>query len=308
MALEVLYGPVNVNVGGVPVASVTGYTWMQGLGLLAVVNPVSAYGFYAVQMDGNAQGPRSTFNGSSFSPVLDLRSVRGLAVATVTDLFNFNYLAGNPDPVSLLTGVSVFRIKVIAADRYLAFYNTGSDVQVLATHDGTTFTPEYTFAAPFTGGTLVNVSRGRSTTEICLIFNAGQIRFYDVSLKKQIGATLFIGEAPDGCWYVPKYDVFVEMKSQQIKILTDATAPDSLSNPVASPSVAAGIASQVSVQLLGAQSEPCVGELINWSIRSGTGTLAEPQSATDATGTAINTLIIPVGSSGSVAVDAQFNF
>jgi hypothetical protein len=302
VALELLYGPVDITVNGMPVTSASGFMWMQGIGLLAVLD-AGAFGFYAVQLDGQAEGPRSSYNGGG--PVLDLRGSRSLAMATVNDLYNFNYLAGMPDTVSFLHGSSVLFITVITADRYLAFRDTGSSVQALYTHDGTTYTAEYTF--PF-HGSLVSVSRGRSMTEVCLVFSGGQICFYDVSLKTQNGPTLFAGEDPDGCWYVPKYDIFVEVKSLQVKILADAAQPYSISIPTATPAVDAGLVSQLQVQLLGAQSEPCVGEMINWSITAGSGSLIKPQSTTDNNGYATNALVIPVGSTGSTSVSATLSY
>jgi hypothetical protein len=310
MALELLYGPSDVTVDGIAVASIGGFMWLQGIGLLAVLHPTGgSFGFYAVQMDGVAEGPRSGYNGIGFNPVLDLRSTRGLAVKTASDLYNFNWLVGQPDPTSFLHSFpGVLSIAVITADRYVGFFDSGSGVQAQSTHDGTTYTAEYTFSAPFTGGTLVNVSRGRSTTEVCLVFNSGQIRFYDTIGKTQSGPTLFIGEDPDGCWYVPKHDVFVELKNKQLKILANAIQPATLSDPAATPAVGAGLVSQLQVQLLGAQGEPCVGELIDWSVSAGVGSLTVPQSATDSSGHATSALVVPVGSTGSVTVNAQLNY
>jgi hypothetical protein len=309
MALDVLYGPADIALGGTPVVSATGFMWLQGIGLLAVLDPATAFGFYAVQLDGSVQGPRSSYNGSGFTPVLDIRSIRGLAVGGGGSLYTFDWLVGQKEPVPILTATGVASINVIAADRYLHF-SSGTPMQALASTDGITFTAEYTFPTP-AGYTLVNVSRGRSTTEVCVTYSngsLGQIRFYDTVGKAQVGDTLYLSDAPEGCWCVPKYNIFVELKSLQLKILADSIAPATLSNPVASPAAGAGLVSQVSVQLLGAQSEPCVGELIDWSIASGTGDLAVPQSATDETGTAINLLIVPIGSAGSVVVDAQLSY
>jgi hypothetical protein len=181
---------------------------------------------------------------------------------------------------------------------------------VLSSADGITFTAEYTFPTP-AGYTLVNVSRGRSTSEVCITYSngsLGQIRFYDTVGKVQIGDTLHLSDAPDGCWYVPKYDIFVELKTQQLKILADAVQPYSISAPTATPAVDAGLVSQLQVQLLGAQSEPCIGELINWSITAGSGSLIKPQSTTDGNGYATNALVIPVGSTGSTSVSATLNY
>jgi hypothetical protein len=122
MALEVLYGPSDVTVDGIAVAGTGGFMWLQGIGLLAVLHPTGgAFGFYAVQMDGSAQS-RSSFNGVGFGPLLDLRSVRGLAVKAGDGLHNFNWLVGQPDTAPFFTpSVGGHDINVIAADRYLQF-------------------------------------------------------------------------------------------------------------------------------------------------------------------------------------------
>src|SRR6266705_5336966 len=304
MALEVLYGPVDITVDGVAVAGMgAGFTWLQGIGFLTVLDPTGgSYGFYAVQMDGAAQ-LRSDMS-VGLVPVLDLRSARGLAVSDTSSLYNFNWIAGYPDATALLTpGVSTAGIAVITVDRYLKF-SSGTPMQALESPNGVTFTAEYTFPTP-AGYTFVNVSRGRTPTEVCITYtngSLGQLRFYDVSLKKQIGETLYIGESFDSCWYVPKYDVFVEIKNKQVKILANSINPSTLSNPTAITAVTAGRVSKLRVQLLGAQSEPCVGELVNWSIASGSGSLSVPQSVTDVSGYAYADLIEAIGTSGSVVV------
>jgi len=305
MALEVLYGPSDITVGGVTAANISGgFGWVQGIGLLTVLQPSGGgYGLFAVEMDGMAQGPRSSFTSGGYGSVLDLRSARGFAVQGFGSLWGFDYIAGQPSPLPLLTG-SLGVIEAITVDgRYLQFNGGG----VKSSPDGITFTTEYAWTAP-DASSFQTVSRGRSATELCVLLTNNQLRFYDTAAKRQSGSSLFIGESSSGCWYVPKYDIFVELKSGQLKILADVTAPYSLSNPVPSPAIAAGLTSQMSVQLLGVQSEPCVGELINWSIGSGNGSLAVPQSTTDTTGTATNTYICPVGSSGSVVIDAQMNY
>ncbi len=309
MALEMLYGPVNVALNGVPVVSAGGFTWLQGIGLLAVLDPATAFGFYAVQLDGTVQGPRSAYNGSGFSPVLDIRSNRALVVKGGGSLYNFDWLVGRQDSTPLLTASGWSSIDVITVDRYLHF-SSGSPMQALASADGITFTAEYTFPIP-AGYTLVNVSRGRTTTEVCCAYtngSLGQLRFYDTVTKAQRGDTRYIGETFDGCWYIAKFDIFVELKNKQLKILANATAPSSFTTITASPAIAPGYVSQLSVQFSGAQSEPCVGELIDWFVTAGTASLAVAQSVTDSTGTALNNLIVPVGASGSVAVSAQLAY
>jgi hypothetical protein len=317
MALEVLYGPIGPLFNGTPPVAVTGgLAWIQGIGLLTVCDPVSSYGTYAMQMDGTLEGPRSSFNASGFGMVLDLRSARGLAVkggsGVGAGLYHFNWLICQPDPVAfLLPGVTIAGandIDVITPDgRYLQFRND----QVWSSIDGVTFVSEYAFAAP-SGSTVNNVSRGRTATEVCIAFSGtNTLRFYDVSLKRQVGETLYIGESFSSCWCIPKWDVFLEHAGSgigAIKILANNTAPATLSSPTALATVTAGNVSQLQVRLLGAQSEPCIGELINWSISAGVGSLTVPQSATDSHGYAVTGLVIPVGGAGNVTVGAELDF
>jgi hypothetical protein len=147
---------------------------------------------------------------------------------------------------------------------------------------------------------------------VCIACSSNTIRFYDVVSKTQVGQTRYVGESFYGIWYVPKWDVFimhtVGTGNGQIKILADATQPATLSNPAALTAVTAGRVSQLQVQLLGSNSEPCVGELINWSVSAGAGVLTAPQSTTDANGYAITGLLIPIGASGSVTVNAELDF
>lgn len=307
MALEVLYGPASIKIGTVGVSAITGFAFIQGLGLLAIVSNGTTYNLYAVQLDGQVLGPRSNYF-TAQPAIIDLRATNALATYSSNALYVFHYLAGQPDyGPPILSGSDAIQIKVIATDRFLGFFNTGPGMQAKYTYDGVTFTPEYTFTgtAP---GTLISVSPGRNSTEVCLAFSDGQIRFYDTAAKSQNGDTLYVGESPDSVWFVAKYNIFMEIKSNEVKVLAMTAAPSTLSNPTATPAVQAGYVSTLSVTLEGSQGELIEGELINWSITAGEGSLNLEQSETDDTGTATNLLIVPVGSTGNVTVEATLNY
>jgi hypothetical protein len=310
MALEVLAGPYPITVDGVAIdyffnTGGEAVTWLQGVGLYC--GTLWPHGelpkVCVVQMDGVAH--RRTPGNLSYI-VLDLRAgTFGLAVRDNYSLYALNYLVSRNDPAPFYTVPSGFiaDIRVICEDRFLRL--TGLTVSSSPLYDGVNWTTEYTFpgSGGVEGGT---ISRGRGPYEICLATGA-QIRFYDTRGKTQTGAIRYIGETPDACVCVPKWGVFVTVKSLQIKVLADAPRPYSISAPTLAPAATAGKVSVATVQVLGAQGEPCVGELIDWSITSGGGSL-EAQSLTDGSGYATSNYIAPVGLTGSATLGAVINF
>src|SRR6185312_8049300 len=120
---------------------------------------------------------------------------------------------------------------------------------------------------------------------------------YDTLRRVQVGQVQYVGETSDGCWYIPKWDIFLELQlsAKQLKVLANAVEPATLSNPVALTPITAGNVSEMQVQLLGAQGEPCVGELVNWSVASGSGSASPGQSTTDDNGYAKTNYASPVG-------------
>jgi len=314
MALEVLAGPYNITAqDGTHLSSFGGdleATYIQGLGLLGSgVKLPSTSGMWAVQLDGTAYVRTDFAVGVTLLP--DLRRSRGYT-ANVSNLalYNFNWLAGRPDLDPWLTPVSGFfsAFQVVAPDRFLQFNGTGVAASPL--YDGKTFTAEYVWTGSSPGGPWS--ASAVSATEVCIQFASGshpQIRFYDVVQKKQSRPTSFADTFYDGgLWYVPKWDVFVAVKARAVYVLANAVRPASVSNPAFSPTPTAGEVSDVSVRVLGAQSEPCVGELINWSITAGGGSLTQTQSATDAQGYAHTGYVAPPGLAGSVTIHTDLEF
>ena len=309
MALELLAGPYSITTdGGTAIdtflnSSGMDAAYIQGVGLFASLSPHGETPeFCSVQLDGTCH--RRGWLSKQTPLLLNLRD-GGLAVSVLNALYAFDILAARMQDDPFYTAPSgLLTAQVICADRYLRF--SAGNVQTSA--DGVSFATEHVWsgAAPGAGNT---VSRGGAPNVVCVSFPlSGQIRFYDVVRKIEVGAARYVGEANQGVWYVPRYDVFVELVSKQLKVLANAVRPASLANPSALTTVQAGRTVQVRTQLLGAQSEPCVGELINWSITSGSGSLTAAQTTTDEDGYAHNTLISPIGGGGDVTVQAMVAF
>lgn len=314
MALEVLAGPYPIKIDGVAIdyffSGGEACTWLQGVGLycLSIAPHTEGAKPIVVQMDGVAhrRGPGANIVGSL---LVDLRGgPLTLAGKDAASLYNLNYLVTNNDPAPFYTAPSgpIADIRVVCQDRFLKF--SFADVQSSPLYDGVNWTTEYTFAAPSFSGVGTTISRGRGPFEICLADGNGQIRFYDTRNKTQAGAIRYVGETCDAVVYVPKWDVFVEVKALNVKVLADAPRPASISNPVLAPAATAGEVSVATVQVLGAQGEPCVGELVDWSIGAGGGSLSAAQSTTDDNGNATVDYIAPSGLSGTVTIDAAISF
>ena len=319
MALEVLYGPAPIAEGGVQLTAFSaglGATYIQGLGLLGFGIDAAGGGEFSVQLDGTAFR-RTDFAGAGAVVVPDLRyGVRGLAaIVSGLAIYNVNWLAGRTDLTPWLTPVSGFfgTIHAVCADRFLQFGNT---VKAAPLYDGrsASFVTEYTFTGTPPGG-LQSISVA-GPTELCLAYGSGlhpQVRFYDVVQKTETRAPArFLDASYLGVYYVPKHDVFVGVRQvsghANICVLANAPRPASVSNPTFAPAPTAGEVSDVTVQVLGDAGEPCVGELINWSIAAGGGSLTQVQSATDATGWAHTGYVAPPGLAGSVTLATDLEF
>lgn len=202
---------------------------------------------------------------------------------------------------------SVTDLLVRAADRYLSTLGTSVRFKPLELPGSWTNEATLTY-----GGGTTSWSRTRAQNVLALINHAGEIVYYDVEARAQVGGVSYIG-TNQGAWYSPKHDIFVARASPHVlKVYANAVRPDSLSNPAAVSPLTQGRVSQVRVRLLGSNSDPCEGELIDWSITAGVGALAEAQSTTDEDGYAYNDYIAPVVASGSpagnVTIQAQALF
>jgi hypothetical protein len=112
-------------------------------------------------------------------------------------------------------------------------------------------------------------------------------------------------------FYSAKHNVFVSMHQVvlafEMRVWARTPLPVSVSAPAASPAVAAGHASTLTVRVLGSDSDPCPNEAVTWAL-TGEGTLDRAVTETDDAGYATNRLVLPVGAAGpSVQIDVEVN-
>jgi len=254
-------------------------------------------GYCVVQLDGavylrssQARANRFTLDLQRLSEYLIHESL-GEAV-----MYLFNKRAGTAGDAVITGSIGdMADIQVRAADRYLSA--TAGIVQFRPLDLSAAWVTESVLTGAGTG--TPTWSRTRNANVLALAWSAGQVAYYDVSAQAQADGSANIGSNV-GAWYSPKHDVFVALAFNTIKVFANAVRPSALSNPVAVTPLTQGRVSQVKVRLLGSNSDPCVDELVDWSITAGSGTLAEAQSATDADGYAYNDYIAPVtGGAGS---------
>lgn len=159
----------------------------------------------------------------------------------------------------------------------------------------------------FSNGHFISWSRERG--RVWLGSTDGKVVLYDYVNEVAASPVYRIGVTSGvrALYYSAKHDVFVSVHDIGLTFETRVWArtplPASLSAPVASPAVAAGHASTLTVRLLGADSEACPNEAVAWAL-TGEGSLDMAVTATDEDGYATNRLVLPVDAAGpSVQID-----
>lgn len=99
-----------------------------------------------------------------------------------------------------------------------------------------------------------------------------------------------------GVWFVVRQEVSPETH-HTISIYSDEPTPTSLAAPTALGVVGQGGSVEYRTRLLGANSEPCAGVLVDWSATS-PAVVQIAQSTTDVDGYAITRVALPIGSTG----------
>jgi hypothetical protein len=223
-------------------------------------------------------------------------------------LYEFDKRAGLAGTLILSGAVAAFgQAQVRAADRWL--YVLATQLQSRPLDFSGAWTTETSLTG--TSGSLATWSRTRAPNVLAIAHENGTIVYYDVNAQAQVGGVSHIA-ANQGAWYSPKHDIFVaRTAAHEIKVYANAVRPSSLSNPaVVTTALTQGRVSSVRVRLLGSNSDACEGELVDWSITAGSGSLALAQSTTDEDGYAYNDYIAPVSGGagspfGNVTIQAQ---
>lgn len=303
----------NGNDAGSPVALLTDVVtdtrafYDDSLGLVSYSPTLG--GYCLVQLDGTTHLRSAQNRGNRFT--LDLQRAGGWIMHDSlfeNALYLLNKNAGTFGDLVIDTGVTadMTNLLVRCSDRYLEVISGTLSARPLDL--STSAATEATLTNAGTGRP--TVSRTKAANVVALVYPNGPIVYYDVVARAQAQGSANIG-ANDGAWYSVKHDIFIAIASHAVKVFANAVKPASLSNPSAVDSIVQGRVSKVRVRLLGANADPCVGELIDWSITAGLGALASTQSTTDEDGYAYNEFIGPLtGGSGSpfgsVTIQAQF--
>lgn len=320
MALEQLSGPhtivdmqTSVNLGGMNQFALQ---WIDPAGLIAQATGHT----YLVQMDGaaydlaenilNLKWGLALVNGSPLAPL-----VGELRYSTL----GFNGTSAVPVTEWALDRVTHLGTEVIATDApgdILAGYAHVHDRFIRPIAGGVQFSRTAADAwateavlTGFSNGSFVSWARERG--HVWLGGTAGHVVRYDYLNKVASSPVYRLGVTSGviGLFYSPKHDVFVSVHQVsttfQMRVWARTPLPASVSAPSASPAVAAGRASALSVRVLSADSEACPGEAVAWAL-TGAGTLAAAVTATDENGYATNRLVLPIGATGpSVRVDVE---
>lgn len=110
-----------------------------------------------------------------------------------------------------------------------------------------------------------------------------------------------------GMWYWRKHRVLMSLHAEsglrRVRVWATTPLPAALVQTV-TPAPTAGRVSRVRTRLLGSDAEPCVGEVVSWSVPSGY-QLVPLQPVTDDSGYALADLIVPMGMAGDGSVTAS---
>ena len=147
----------------------------------------------------------------------------------------------------------------------------------------------------------------------------GVICAYDTVLKTEVfpnpngTGRWTLGAIYDTVFYSRKFDTFmiyddVGAAPGELYVFSTELGPSALSVPTASPAVAAGVVSTISVTLTDDQSVGIVGRLIDWSITVGNGVLLDTQTTTDADGIATTLYRAPITGGVNPTIQASLTY
>jgi hypothetical protein len=161
------------------------------------------------------------------------------------------------------------------------------------------------------------VRPGRTPQEIFIVEDGSsysQCRgiFYDTQKRVFTSGVYHINQLHCNVVYAPEFNVFVSVQPEgsplamTTRVWSLEVVPSTLSAPILlSGSTKQGQLATYQVQLLGDFSDPCVGELVDWSLLTNVGTLLIKQSVTDANGYATTQVGFKLNATGTCDVRAS---
>ena len=179
------------------------------------------------------------------------------------------------------------------------------------------FVLEATCLIPGRPEVLTNLSAGRTTGEVFVSWSyqgavpAMYCAFYNTLTKKFSSELFYFGVGGVVAVYAADLGVVLLISGgsgttpYSLTVWSLYVFPTQVTAPVLlNGSTAQGGIGTYQTQVLGAQGEVCVGQLVNWSI-TGAGTLLDQQTTTDSNGNATARVLFGAGDTGQVDVTAE---
>lgn len=309
--LQVLHDSISLFMGtGEAVDSnVDIRLWIDDVGLLCT-NTMDDDLYLVGQLDGLLYIRSSRHMRGSNALVFDFPA--GDLLFKYTDQMDrlavFDGYGGVPKTVVFSGGVNhVANILCRVTDRYLYVYDNTLQYSEFSTPS--TWVSEYTFSGAATGATehIPSVSPTEYSDIICFVWSNGTVAYYNWVTKTEVLTRKYL-PTNLGAWYSPLFGIFiVKISARVFSIYAAAPRPDSLSSPVALTPILKGKSSDVQVRVLGSNNEPCIGEIVTWSL-SGTGALDPLQSITNSDGYAVTKYRAPLYITDTPSVTASVKF
>jgi hypothetical protein len=297
--LELLAGPFSVLDAESAAVDVTEYPqaiYTDAFGLLTFV---SGFGgtMQSVQADGLAYG-RSGILANSFF-LLDFES--GGILEGVGSLPWKLAETGGATGARPAAGASIGPdARVRLKDRYLRVANISGAQRVqwrpLTAYTTDDWTTECTLLGAGAGAPSFSLTR--SPRLLVIAYPTGEVLRYDTVALEQVGSAL-LGPVNGGLWFSAVHGVYIALTgttTNHVSVYADGPLPTTISDPAGS--LAFGTVATITVRVLGDDGDPCVGELVEWSL-VGQGYLIDTQSRTNENGYASARYAAPLADSGA---------
>lgn len=314
MALELLAGPFTVTnrlTGAAVGDSISGFpTWIDGRGL---VLPITNEGVHVVQLDGAAY------------PVIDDRS---LTYGLVLQGAGSNPRAGRrwyglADEYGVfaewdIDDVTLYKSAQFASDTPSSLghnyarlhdhyiYPIGGRIDWKPLDLSAGWVAE-TSLSGFSNG--VSLSWGTLRDEIVVGTSDGRAVRYDWVAKAFRGSINTIGMSCKGIWWSARHGVYLSLhdagSTLELRVWAATVRPATVSSPAPDATITAGRRTRITARVLGANADPCEGEVVAWSL-TGVGTLTPAASLTDADGYAATYYEAPLdGATAAIEISAE---
>ncbi len=304
MALEHLAGPFTITnrLTDAPVGnSVSGAPiWVDGRGLLL---PISSEGVYLVQLDGAAYPVATESNdyglalvGTDSTPQTRPRWY-GLSDSLGT------YGEWDIDAVTLFKTERVGNSYVALGRNYARLH----DRYVYPLAGRVYWRPLDLSASGVIEASADNLTHAVSLSwaagsELVVGSSDGLVAHYDWIKKSFVGALRTIGMTCLGLWWSAKHGVYVSLHNDgatlTLRVWAATVQPAVVGTPTPDAPLSAGHRTRILARVLGANADPCAGEVVAWSL-AGLGTLSPLASRTDTSGYAETWYDAPLSSGGA---------